>query len=127
MGNISWKSEIYNDGTVDVYVSSSENNVIFTEPVRVTNGEKFSIDSGRYIKIEARLKRSSDGLSPVLKELTIGSKGYEVDKFINQAPKVEVEDIDSVLKNALVHPKVKAIDDSEQLTLNGVVRITVKT
>ncbi|HHV30090.1 S-layer homology domain-containing protein [Acetivibrio mesophilus] len=115
-GNISWKSEIYNDGTVDVYVSSSENNVIFTEPVRVTNGEKFSIDSGRYIKIEARLKRSSDGLSPVLKELTIGSKGYEVDKFINQAPKVEVEDIDSVLKNALVHPKVKAIDDSEQLT-----------
>ena len=83
-GNISWKGEIYNDGSIEVYVSSSEDNITFNELVSVTNRASFSIDNGRYIKIEARLKRSSDGLSPVLKELTIGSKGYEVDKFVNQ-------------------------------------------
>ena len=75
-GNISWNEEVYNDGSIEIYVSSSDDNATFTEPVKVTNGKSLSIDNGRYIKIEVILKRSSDGLSPVLKGLTIGSEDY---------------------------------------------------
>jgi len=74
--NVSWKEKVYNDGSIEIYVSSSDDNATFTEPVKVTNGKSFSIDNGRYTKIEAILKRSSDGLSPVLKELTLSSKDY---------------------------------------------------
>lgn len=90
-GNASWNAEVFNDGSVEVLVSTSKDGKSFTNPVKVNNGDTFVSEQGRYAKVEVRLKRSSDGKSPIVKDVTLGSKSFNVEKPVNKKPEVKLE------------------------------------
>ena len=89
-GNISWDSEIFNDGSIEVLVSSSKDGVNFTNPVTVNNGDEFEVENGRYVKADVKLKASSDEKSPIVNEITIASKDFIIEKPINKKPEVSL-------------------------------------
>lgn len=91
-GNISWDGKVYNDGSLNIRVLSSKDNKTYSEPVNVSSGKEFSVPDGRYIKIQAEFNISSDGYSPELFDITIGSKGYPIKKQSNNSPNIEKED-----------------------------------
>ncbi|MDQ2087885.1 S-layer homology domain-containing protein [Herbivorax sp. ANBcel31] len=90
-GNICWNGEVYNDGELNVSVSSSKDNKTYSEPVEVSNYSDFNIPNGRYIKIQVEFRISSDGYSPKLFDISVGSKGYTIEKESNNAPNIELE------------------------------------
>ncbi len=73
-GIISWSEEIQGDGNVEVYASSSVDGVTFSAPTRVENAKAFDLAPGRYLKTEVRLRRSSEGDSPVVSSVTVSAK-----------------------------------------------------
>lgn len=75
-GHISWSSETDEDGSVEVYASSGEDGITFSEAVKVVNGKLFDIPPGRYIKVYVRLKRSTAGISPIVHDITVGAKAF---------------------------------------------------
>lgn len=90
-GVIGWKGQIYNDGEVKVFVSSADDlEKEFSQPIQVNNMNSFDIPDGRYIKIEVRMKRSSDGISPVIYDLTVGEKAYSLSTKSNQKPIIKM-------------------------------------
>ena len=90
-GNISWNGKVYNDGSLNIKVSSSKDKKTYSEAVNASNGKEFSVPDGRYIKLQVEFGISSDGYSPELYDITIGSTGYQVKKQSNNPPNIEVE------------------------------------
>jgi uncharacterized protein YegL len=88
-GTIWWNGKIYNDAALKVMVSSSEDGIDYSSPVSVSNYSSFDIPNGRYVKLEVDFKRSSDGLSPELFDITIAEKGYKLPAYANAAPVIE--------------------------------------
>jgi hypothetical protein len=77
-GSIYWNDKIYSDDKVSVKVSTSNDGKNYSKPLRVSNYSTFNINNGRYIRILAELEISSEGFSPELLDLTIGSKGFKL-------------------------------------------------
>ncbi len=74
---IKWNADYCGDSAMDIYISTSDDGVEFSERTRVTNGQELDL-KGRYIRAEAEMKASGDGESPVLYDLTIYSDETEV-------------------------------------------------
>ncbi len=111
-GKISWKSEVYNDGFIEVLVSTSTDNVTFSEQVVVNNGDDFTLPAGRYVRLEVRLTRSKDGYSPKLDEITIASKPYNLQKPENLIPVVALPQTALASKNVPYKLCAFATDDA---------------
>ncbi|NLP14198.1 MAG: VWA domain-containing protein [Clostridium sp.] len=88
-GSIWWNGKIYNDAALNVMVSSSEDGINYSSPVSVSNYSSFEIPDGRYVKLEVDFKRSTDGFSPELFDITIAEAGYELPEYTNAAPVIE--------------------------------------
>ena len=73
---VNWNADYVGDSAMDIYLSTSNDGVNFSEPQRVTNGEELAL-KGRYIRTEISMKASSDGDTPVLYDLTIYSDETE--------------------------------------------------
>lgn len=74
---VKWNADYYGNSAVDIYLSTSNDGVNFTESQRVSNGEEIQL-SGRYIRTEIEMKASDDGASPVLYDLTVYSDEFEI-------------------------------------------------
>ena len=77
-GSIYWNDKVYSDDKVSVTVSTSNDGKNYSKPLSVSNYSTFNIKDGRYIKILVELEISSEGFSPELLDLTIGSKGFKL-------------------------------------------------
>lgn len=88
-GAIRWNGTIYNDGLIKVFAASSDDGTTFSPLQNVQNQSTLSLPAGRYLKVVATLKRSSDGKSPVLTDITVGAKGYILPTVLNKVPIVE--------------------------------------
>jgi len=96
-GKICWNGQVFNDGELNVKVAYSNDNIKFSNPLVVTNGgtiventeDKIAPVKARYIKIVVQFRRSTDGKSPILKDITIGTKGYRLPDQINATPVVD--------------------------------------
>ena len=121
-GRIGWRARVCGDGALTVSVATSENNVNFTQPVVVSNGDDPVIANGRYARITVRFERASSGESPVLYDLSIGTVGFPLDTPANVAPGVDAgpdQSIEGVTKAAL---RASVCDDAlpsnKRLALN---------
>ncbi len=74
---VKWNADYYGNSAMDVYLSTSNDGVNFSERQRVANGEEIQL-SGRYIRTEIEMKASDDGASPVLYDLTVYSDEFEI-------------------------------------------------
>ena len=72
--DISWIANVPTDSVLDVYASSSVDGADYSTPILVENGLVFDLPPGRYIKVELQLRRSTDGISPVVSSVTINAK-----------------------------------------------------
>ncbi|MDR2712674.1 MAG: InlB B-repeat-containing protein [Clostridiales bacterium] len=81
-GSISWAADIPDDGRVEVFASSSKDGVNFSDPSLAENGQVFDLPPGRYIKAEVRLRRSSEGESPVISSITVSAKAISATDII---------------------------------------------
>lgn len=73
---VKWNADYYGNSAMDIYLSTSDNGIDFTERQRVSNGDEIQL-SGRYIRTEVEMKASDDGASPVLYDLTVYSEESE--------------------------------------------------
>lgn len=71
--SVKWNADYYGNSAIDVYLSTSEDGVNFSDRIKVTNNQKELVLSGRYIRTEVEMKASDDGSSPVLYDLTVYS------------------------------------------------------
>lgn len=79
-GSIYWNDKIYSDAKIRAKVSTSNNGKNYSKPLGVSNYSTFDIKEGRYIKVLVEFEISSEGFSPELLDLTIGSKGFKLPK-----------------------------------------------
>jgi len=70
-GSVSWNGRTPNDSSLTVTVASSEDGVIFGPEQPALSGVNLSVAPGRYLRVSVRFQRSSDGLSPILFDLTV--------------------------------------------------------
>jgi RHS repeat-associated protein len=75
---VGWYADVFGDGSLVVTVASSEDGVTFSSPMPTTNGADLDVPNGRYLQVTVEFNRSSDGLSPILYDLTIGTLGVTV-------------------------------------------------
>lgn len=68
---VSWHADYLGTSAMDVYLSASDDGVNFADPVKVSNHEVLTGLNGRYLKVFVELKKSEDGASPVLYDLTV--------------------------------------------------------
>jgi RHS repeat-associated protein len=85
-GRIGWAAQSCGDGSVTVSVASSNNGTTFGPPETVANGADPSVANGRYLKVSVNFKRASSGESPVLYDLSVGTRGYELPVPANTGP-----------------------------------------
>lgn len=81
---ISWKGTRPDDSDIVVLAATSEDGENYSEPVTVINGQLQQPLAGRYLKVKAKLKRSSTGKTPVLDEIKVSTE--EDVPFVNMAP-----------------------------------------
>ncbi len=72
--SVEWNADYYGNSAIDVYLSTSDNGVDFSERIRVENGQEDLGLSGRYIRTEVEMKASDDGTSPVLYDISVYSE-----------------------------------------------------
>lgn len=70
-GRVAWTAQVPGDGSLTVTAASSENGSTFSAPVDATSGGLIDVPDGRYLRVTVSFKRSSDGDSPVLNDLTV--------------------------------------------------------
>jgi hypothetical protein len=70
-GTVSWTEKLTGDGTIRVSVQSSEDGVTFGPVVDAGNGVDLTIGNGRYLRVSVVFQRSSQGVSPILYDLTV--------------------------------------------------------
>ena len=70
---VNWNANYEGTSKIDVYLSVSDDGKSFSEPVKVMNNQELTGLKGRYIKAMIDMKKSEDGASPVLYDLTIHS------------------------------------------------------
>lgn len=76
-GTVAWTAEL-NGGAVYVSAAVSNDGVTFAAPQDVTGtGLMDEAQTGRYVRLVARLERGSGGMSPVLYDLTITADNNE--------------------------------------------------
>lgn len=68
---VSWNADYVGNSAIDVYLSVSEDGESFSKPVKVKNNQTLAGLKGRYIKADVNLKKSEDGATPVLYDLTV--------------------------------------------------------
>ena len=73
---VSWTADEPSDATLTVMVASSPDGSSFGSGVPLLNGAKPSL-TGRYLRIAVTFTRATAGASPILYDLTIGSKNCE--------------------------------------------------
>lgn len=70
-GTIDWNSLVSGDGSVSVNVQSSNDGINFSTQEGAVSGTKMNLPNGQYVKVVVNFKRSSDGISPILYDLTV--------------------------------------------------------
>ncbi|MGL4798168.1 MAG: PKD domain-containing protein, partial [Cellulosilyticaceae bacterium] len=90
-GKVVWNGQRTNDGSLRVYVETSEDGVKFSKQQEVTNGSQIDLPRGRYIKLNVEFRRSSDGKSPILTDITVTSNGYDIPLKANDVPEITVD------------------------------------
>jgi RHS repeat-associated protein len=85
-GRLGWTAQVCGDASLTVSVASSENGTTFGVPVTIANGEDPFVADGRYLKVNVSFKRASSGESPVLYDLSVGTRGYQLPVQPNTAP-----------------------------------------
>lgn len=88
-GRIGWTAQVCGDGLLTVSVAASEDNVTYTQPLIVSNGDDPAMPDGRFIKITASFERASSSESPILYDLSVGTVGFSLDTPANVAPGVD--------------------------------------
>lgn len=67
---IEWEPE-NPEGTTEVWISSSVDDINYSEPVLVENGQKLNIPDGRYVKVSIHLHRLLNVEDPIIKSVVI--------------------------------------------------------
>ena len=109
--NIYWNGKRYGDGTISVYISTSDDGENFTEPVKVENHKSFTGVSGRYAKISVDMTVSSDGSSPELYDITIVSKDGVLEQMTNNEPVHTINSKDRIKVNVPIRMRAVLTDD----------------
>ncbi|MCX7749286.1 MAG: S-layer homology domain-containing protein, partial [Clostridia bacterium] len=110
-GPIRWNGELHNDSSMIVSVCSSVYGTDYSTPQIVKNGQQMPVPKGQYLKVNVAFKRSSDGKSPVLSDLIIGSKGYNPEKKANTAPLVDAGEDSEILIDKVLGLHGNVVDD----------------
>jgi RHS repeat-associated protein len=85
-GRIGWTARVCGDASITVSVASSTNGTTFGPAQVVTNGADPTVANGRFLRINVSFKRSASGETPILYDLSIGTSGYTLPVFPNEAP-----------------------------------------
>ncbi|HEX5887480.1 MAG TPA: hypothetical protein VFY61_02205, partial [Pyrinomonadaceae bacterium] len=99
-GRIGWTAQICGDGLLTMSVATSENNVTYSTPVVVANGDDPVVPNGRFVRITVRFDRASSGESPILYDLSIGTVGFPLETPANVAPGIDAG-VDQTLNGTL--------------------------
>ena len=75
-GPVSWTASVCNDSRIYVFASVSNDGVSYSTPQTLTLDNRTPSGLGRYLKAEVLFIPGSEGLSPVLYDLTVGTAGY---------------------------------------------------
>jgi len=70
-GAVTWTDRLPGDSTITVTAASSEDGVTFGPEEPVTEDADLTVADGRYLRVTVAFKRSTDGVTPVLEDLTI--------------------------------------------------------
>lgn len=70
-GEVSWTQKRVGDGSILVLAASSEDGVDFGPAEEVADGVDLLVADGRYLRVTTIFERSSEGISPILLDLTI--------------------------------------------------------
>ncbi len=73
---VKWNADYYGDSAIDIFLSTSNDGVNFSDRIRLTNGQRLAL-SGRYVRTEIEMKKSHDGATPVLYDFTLYSDDVE--------------------------------------------------
>lgn len=99
-GRIGWTAQVCGDGLLTMSVATSENNVTYSTPVVVANGDDPVVPNGRFVRITVRFDRASSGESPILYDLSIGTVGFPFQTPTNVAPGIDAG-VDQTLNGTL--------------------------
>lgn len=66
-----WNGIFPSDSSADFYVSASDDNIEYSEEIKVTNYTVPENLCGRYIRVRAGLHKGSDGSTPVIEDITV--------------------------------------------------------
>jgi RHS repeat-associated protein len=85
-GRIGWTARVCGDASITVSVASSTNGTTFGPAQVVTNGADPTVANGRFLRVNVSFKRSASGETPILYDLSVGTSGYTLPVFPNEAP-----------------------------------------
>lgn len=70
-GKLTWTQKLIGDGSIRVFAASSEDGVVFGPAEEVGDDIDLTVADGRFLAVEVVFTRSSEGISPILHDLTI--------------------------------------------------------
>jgi len=111
-GRIGWTAQVCGDGLLTVSVAAGDDNASYTEPLVVSNGDDPDLPDGRFIKITVSFERSSNGESPILYDLTVGTAGFSLDTPPNVAPGVDAGADQTLNDTTTTMLRASACDDA---------------
>jgi len=113
-GTIDWNGLVNGDGSLNVVVESSNDGINFGSQEVAVSGSQLNVSNGRYLKVTVNFKRSSDGSSPILYDLTLKTA------TLNNAPVLDPIGDKTVDANNQLQFTVTASDpDGDSVTLSA--------
>ncbi|QQS46554.1 MAG: VCBS repeat-containing protein [Acidobacteriota bacterium] len=90
-GRIAWDAQVCDTGSLNVSVASNDKNCCFNTYTPVNNGDILPVSKGRYLRIRVEFQRRSYGFnkSPILYNISVGTKGSSLTVPVNKAPTVD--------------------------------------
>jgi hypothetical protein len=70
-GTVTWTKKVVGDGSIRVFAASSEDGVEFGPFEEVADDVDIGVADGRFLAVKVVFQRSSEGVSPILLDLTI--------------------------------------------------------
>jgi len=110
-GSINWHAQIVDDGKLGITVASSSDGIAFSPWRTGVRGVDLDVPSGRYLKVNVLMQRSSSGYSPSLHDLTIGEQGYLPAYPFNQVPVIEASGFQVAADGVEARLSAKVMDD----------------
>ena len=132
--DINWTADVPQDSLLTVNLEVSDDNISWSAPQIVSNGQSLSGLNGRYLRITVNFMRSPEGQSPILYDLTIDNEcglpeqtsgGGGGPTTGGGTPTIIPEPETTVLGYTETFPSLEKIVDLSQVNPGGTLHYTV--